>query len=427
MRVTIIAVGSRGDAQPYVALGMGLARAGHTVTVATHETFRDLVGDHGLQFASLAGDPRVVLGSADRWLATGRKRHMLPAAGEFFRRMRRLVDALLADYWRVAQGSDVLLYSAVAAPAWSVAERLEIPGVAAFLQPLHRTRYFPAIGVPGSIRLGGEFNEQTHAVAHQLAWQPVRGQINRWRRETLGLPPLARGASMLRATATLYGFSPLVVPVPPDWDATIHATGYWVLNRQPGWHPPRSLDAFLAAGPPPVSIGFGSMTPRQAGRLTAIALDALDRSHQRGVLLGGWGDLGAGALPPTVTSVREIPHEWLFPQMRAVVHHGGAGTTGAALRSGVPSVVVPLSFDQPYWASRVAALGAGPRAISRRRLTADGLAEAIIHTVSDEAMRDRAARLGSALRAEQGVDTAVALLERIAARWPGPRAGDVRG
>ena len=132
--------------------------------------------------------------------------------------------------------------------------------------------------------------------------------------------------------------------------------------------------AFLAAGPPPVYVGFGSMTPDRAEPLTAVALEALARTGQRGVLLSGWGSFGAGKLPPTVIAVRDVPHEWLLPQMRAVVHHGGAGTTGAALRAGVPSIVLPLGFDQPYWAARVTALGVGPRAdpaaqALRRRLS----------------------------------------------------------
>ncbi|MFI5249285.1 MAG: glycosyltransferase [Gemmatimonadales bacterium] len=419
MRVTIIGAGSRGDVQPYVALGRGLRAAGHEVTLATHETFREFVTGHGLAFAPVAGDPRAMVAAADRWIASGRNRHVLPVARDLLRRVRPLLTAWLSDFWRVAQGSDVLVFSPVATPAWSVAERLGIPGVAAYLQPLHRTRHFAAVGVPSSVSLGSGFNVATHILTQQLMWLPVRRQINAWRRDTLGLPAI-RGGGPLSHTRrvplfpTMYAFSSLVVPKPPDWDPAIRLTGYWVLPPDSSWRPPRELEAFLAAGPPPVYIGFGSMTPASAGRLTAIAVEALATSGQRGVLLGGWGAFGEGALPSSVIAVRDVPHEWLLPRMRAVVHHGGAGTTGAALRAGVPSIVVPLGFDQPFWGRRVHALGVGPRPISRRRLSASGLADAIRTATGDSAMRARAASLGAELRAERGVERAIAELAAIA-------------
>ena len=163
------------------------------------------------------------------------------------------------------------------------------------------------------------------------------------------------------------------------------------------------------------------MTPQDAGALTDVALESLARTGQRGVLSSGWGTLGAGALPPTVIAVRDVPHEWLLPRMRAVVHHGGAGTTGAALRAGVPSIIAPLGFDQPYWGRRVAELGVGPPPIPRRRLTIERLASAIDRAVRDEAMRRRAAELGAQLRTEHGVQAAVAVVEEIVDRW---RKGD---
>jgi sterol 3beta-glucosyltransferase len=362
-----------------------------------------------------------MVAAADRWIASGRNRHVLPVVRELLHRVRPLLAAWLSDFWRVAQGSDLLVFSPVATPAWSVAERLGIPGVAAYLQPLHRTREFAAVGVPISANLGSGFNLATHTLTQQFMWLPVRRQINAWRRDTLGLPAIRDGGPLSPARRvplfpTMYAFSPLVVPKPSDWDPAIRLTGYWVLPPDPAWRPPRELEAFLAAGPPPVYIGFGSMTPASAGHLTAIALDALAASGQRGVLLGGWGTFGEGALPSSVLAVRDVPHEWLLPRMRATVHHGGAGTTGAALRAGVPSIVVPLGFDQPFWGRRVYALGAGPRPISRRRLSASWLADAIRTAVSDSAMRARAASLGAALRAERGVENAITELMAIADR-----------
>lgn len=430
MRITIVTAGSRGDVQPYVALGLGLRRAGHDVRVATHETFRDFVAAHGLGFTPIAGDPRAILRgtAADAWLASGRNRSMLAFARELRRVAGPLVERSLADYWRACQGADVVLYSAVAGPSWHVAARLGIPSFAALLQPLSRTRAFPTVGLRGGRGLplplvGPALNYATHVAAEQAMWHSVRGRVNRWRVATLGLPPspfLGPFAEMRRGRApVLYGFSERVVPKPRDWGPEVRLTGWWVLEPDDAWRPAPELAAFLAAGPPPVYVGFGSMTPASAGRLTAIALEALERTGQRGVLLRGWGSLGDGDLPPWAIAVHDVPHEWLLPRTRAVVHHGGAGTTGAALRSGAPSIVVPLGFDQPFWGRRSAALGVGPDPIPRRALTADRLARAIDRAVRDEAMRERAAELGAALRTEDGVARAVEAVEETlaAGRW----------
>ena len=422
MRITIITVGSRGDAQPYAALGAGLARRGHDVTVATHEMFRPLVQAAGVAFAPIAGDPAAIVAAADRWVATGRMRDLVPGARYFIRAHAPLSKAMLMDYWRAGQGSDVLVYSNVAFPAWSVAERLAIPGIAAGLQPLHRTRAFPFIGLGGmnaapTHSLGAAFNETSYALAGWLVWESQRRYVSAWRTHVLDLPdtswrgPFGKDGAGGSGVPAIYGYSPLIVDRPADWPSTVHVTGYWPLPLAHDWRPPPALERFLEAGEPPVYIGFGSMTPQRAERLTALAVEALRLSEQRGILSSGWGELGSGTLPSSVCAVRDIPHEWLFPRMRAIVHHGGAGTTGAALRSGVPSVVTPLGFDQPYWGRRVVALGVGPEPVSRRRLTASRLAHAIDRAVRDSEMRSRAAALGERLRAERGIDRAIEVIE----------------
>ncbi|HEX2036809.1 MAG TPA: glycosyltransferase, partial [Chloroflexota bacterium] len=223
----------------------------------------------------------------------------------------------------------------------------------------------------------------------------------------------------------LYGYSRLVVPRPPDWPPDWHVTGYWALDSAtavPPWEPPAALAAFLDAGPPPVYVGFGSMAPRSAGHLTEAALQALRATGQRGILASGWAGLGAAsgaALPPEVFRIQEAPHDWLFPRMAAVVHHGGAGTTAAGLRAGVPAVVTPVFGDQPFWGQRVAALGAGPRPVPMRQVTAERLAGAIHQATTDARMRATAAGLGRRLRAEDGVAQAVRAVEQHLGATPG--------
>jgi sterol 3beta-glucosyltransferase len=238
--------------------------------------------------------------------------------------------------------------------------------------------------------------------------------INPWRVKTLGLPPMPWNGPFNHHYENrmpyLYGFSPSVVPRPDDWPAWHHISGYWFLDRDPSWSPPDALAHFLEAGPKPVSIGFGSMTGSGAVRLLKLAVEAIKQTGQRAVLLGGWADVASLDLPKTVFQIDAVPHDWLFPQVAAVAHHGGSGTTAAGLRAGVPSILVPFFGDQPYWGRRVHALGVGPMPIQRKALTAHKLAEAISQAVNDETMQAKASAMGERIRSEDGVGSAVAFI-----------------
>ena len=216
-----------------------------------------------------------------------------------------------------------------------------------------------------------------------------------------GRPPARRGP-------VLYGFSRHVVPLPTGRERPRHATGYWTLPAGPDWTPPPALAAFLSRPGPVVSIGFGSMAGGDPDATTALAVDAARRAGVRAVLLAGSGGLAATPETDDVFVADAVPHDWLFPRVDAVVHHGGAGTTGAAIQAGVPAVVVPFTVDQPFWASRVAALGVGPAPLPYGQLSAARLADALRQATTDKPMRDRARTLGAAVRAEDGVAAAVA-------------------
>jgi sterol 3beta-glucosyltransferase len=208
-----------------------------------------------------------------------------------------------------------------------------------------------------------------------------------------------------------HAYSQYVLPRPEDWPPNVHVTGYWFLDTDAGWTPPADLVEFLAAGEPPVYVGFGSMSDRNPEKNAGIVLEALAETGQRGVLHAGWGGLQAENIPDTVFAVEDIPHDWLFPRMAAVVHHGGAGTTAAGLRAGVPNITVPFFADQPFWGKCINRLGVGPPPIARDQLTPSRLANAIRQAVSDQEMQQRAGVLGEKIRGEDGVGTAVELIE----------------
>ena len=273
---------------------------------------------------------------------------------------------------------------------------------------------FPAAGWPLQANLGGLINRLSGHVMLQVIWQWYRPFVNEFR-QGLGLPPFS-GSSFyhtLSTTPLLGAYSPRVIPRPQDWPPSAHVTGYWLPEVQAEWQPPAELAAFLEAGDPPVYIGFGSMTGQNPQQSAALALEALRMSEQRGLLLTGWGGMETLSVPESVFVLDAAPHNWLFPRMMAVVHHGGAGTTAEALRAGVPQVIVPFIVDQPFWGKRIRDLGVAPKPIPRKKLTAAKLAEAIDTVVNKSRMRNRAASLGKDIRSEGGVGMAVHLIQKI--------------
>jgi sterol 3beta-glucosyltransferase len=218
-------------------------------------------------------------------------------------------------------------------------------------------------------------------------------------------------------------YSPLICPAPPDWPAWYHVTGTWFLDPPSDFRPPANLVDFLADGPPPVSVGFGSMVARDAERLTDLVVKALRLAGKRGILLGGWSGLGGHIDGSDMLAIGSVDHHWLFPQVAAVIHHGGSGTTASAIRAGVPSIVTPFFADQPFWARRVYELGVGPSPIPHQKLTVERLAATIRRATEDQRIRARAMKLGAAVQAEDGVGRAAAVFESYVENWSGDTVG----
>jgi len=423
MRIAVLSLGSRGDVQPQAALSAALAARGHEVRLISHGEYAELVAGKGVDFRALSGDIRAdFAGSAagQRMAASGRNPiTAIRAMVEMTRRQARDWGLQIRD---LAQGVDLLIPEMTAAfPGATLAEGWDIPWVQVCLQPIWRTRAFPSpMAPPLPFRLPGVLNRLHHDLVTQLMWQPFRSLVNESRREVadLGPWPLFGPFSRFRRERrpVLMAFSPHLVPPPSDWDAGITVTGYWFLDRPADWQPPPGLDAFIRSGSAPVYVGFGSMGIGDAEATTGAIIAAIRQAGCRAVVSAGWGGLRATDLPPEIFATEAVPHDWLFPQMAAIIHHGGAGTTAAALRAGVPSVLVPFMVDQFFWARRLRERGVAPPGIPHHRLTGAALGAALVRVLTDQALRARAADLGALIRAEDGLARAVARIEAVAQR-----------
>ena len=415
-RIAIVAIGSWGDVGPLITLGSGLAGAGYEVVLVTHAAYAEDATRAGLDFAPLSGDP-VAIPEDERgrqWLESGG--NGLRFALHLVRIARPLQRAVLDQAYAACRSCAAVLHTPFASFATHVAERLELPSIVVGQQPVTRTGAWRAFLVPDGLPLGRAGNRLSYRLMEQAMWQPYRSGFQRWRREA-GMPdagPFGPAARLYTGRVpVVYGFSSLVVTRPADWPAWHRAAGYWTAPARGSWdREDARVAAFLRDGPPPVFVGFGSMTSRNPQRVLARVVEALRVVGCRGLLAGA-----AGARPPLPEApdmlvAEGFSHARALPAVAAAVHHGGAGTVATSLTAGVPTVVVPFFADQFFWGRRVAALGAGPEPLPMARLDAPGLAGRLRAVLASPSMRERAAGLGARLRAEDGVAAAVALIDR---------------
>ncbi len=417
MHVLALTLGSRGDVQPYIALGTALRSRGHALTIATGKGFEDAIAAHGLRAASLDVDIQAMINDPEMQQALRTFSGKIKA----WRASKHLVRKILDEMWEVSREvrPDLIVYHVKGTAAPHIAEALGICAIPTFQIPaMVPTRAFASPLLPFS-ELGGFGNRLSHRFIVKMSSMFYAGLVRDWRRDELGLT--GSGPRNVvdgydpsgRVVPRLHGYSHHIIPRPDDWGEREEITGYWYLDQETDWGPPAGLSQFLDAGPPPVYIGFGSMPSEDAEELTHLVMDAVIASGERAILATGWGGLTDSAAPETVHLLDAAPHDWLFPRCAAVIHHGGSGTTHEGLRWGRPTFISPVFGDQPFWGRRVAMLGAGPPPIAQKKLTSEALCQAI-HAMQDPAMIAQAEEIGVAMRTERGADAAAESLIRHA-------------
>jgi sterol 3beta-glucosyltransferase len=409
MNITILTYGSRGDVQPFVALARGLQKNGHVVKLAAPHKFDELVTSHGISFVPLAGDPEEISRLINN-AGTNPARVVTVMWNYIF----SIAPQVSCTAFPACEGADLIIHSflfTVGAHSW--AREHNIPDVSVQTFPMFApTREFSNVSAPNIP--SGALSYFSHWFATQVFWHGGNSGYGSVRRANPDIPfpkklywPFDSCPPHLR-TPLLFAYSSNILPRPSDWDEHVYVTGYFFLTEE-AYEPPAVLSDFLSMGIPPVCISFGSMVNRKAKHIDQIVQDALKRTNNRGIILSGWGGITHQS-SKDLLYLESTPHDWLLPKCKMIIHHGGAGTTSAGLRAGIPNVVVPFTADQPFWGNRVHAMGVGPKPILVKNLSVDKLVRAIVQAETKPA-RERAQLIGQGIRSEDGVKNAIELIE----------------
>lgn len=403
MKLVLLTYGTEGDARPLAALGRALCEAGHVVCLLGDVRTLGVAHALGVPAVPLSGDIRELFAEWGKNGPRGTARALVALT-------KGNTAAWMRETLAAAAGCDAIVTSGLAGfVGLSVAERLGVPAIGAGTIPLTPSREFPSPFLPPAC-IPAWLNRPSLDVTNRLFWLAFKQTLNDARAEVLGLPPRK---SLWTDHPMLYGISPSLLPPPADWPANARLCGQWVPPGGERHAPSADLLRFLAAGAAPIYVGFGSMTGIDMPRMLEAVTRALD--GRRAVFWPGWNGMGNAELPENVLRIDATPHDWLFPRMAAVLHHGGSGTTHSAARSGKPSIVMPFAGDQPFWAGRLCRLGVAPPALSTARPDPGALAAAF-DFVAREPVVARAAELGRRIAGEDGLATAVQAIEELLAK-----------
>ena len=414
MKITMIALGSTGDVRPFILLGKELSSRGHAITIAAFSRFARDVSEAGFRFFPLCGDAESFI---SRVMQPGS--NALTYLPHVERELKHVAPLLISDLCQSCEDTDALICNFFGSVYYSIAEKYNIPCIQTYYFPMDPNREIP-MSTFRNQRMAPWMNLASYKMGYFLLGTAEKHFLNTWRKEnslSLRKPDTAPDYRIgSHIVPVVYAISPQFIPRPKEWNEHIYMSGFWFDDHPEPWSPPESLQQFLSSGSQPVYIGFGSMKNKYVSRLLTVVLRALHATGIRAVIATGWNGRNLKSTRQ-VYFIDYIPHDWLFPKVLAVVHHGGAGTTAAGLRYGRPTLILPFGGDQSFWGYHIHRSGCGPRPIPCQRVSVENLTKALLKLVGKPEYRLTAEKLGEAIRQENGTCRAADLIEKEITGW----------
>jgi sterol 3beta-glucosyltransferase len=423
MKIAITTLGSRGDLQPYIALGLGLKKVGYDVLIISAKNEEDFVRNYGLNFYALDVDIQQLMeGNSDvQEMAKGNNPiKFIVSHLKGSKNLKKLMVKTQGEIWNACLDADLIIFHPGMPIGYFIAELNNKKSVLVNPFPVVATKDYPSVLFYTFPRLGRTFNLLTHVIFYKVFWALAKSSIEGFWKESIGkkvdfsaspiLQQIKRGKPVINA------YSPLIFQASKEWGDNIQTVGSLIIENESNFTPSKELEDFIKNGEPPVFIGFGSMKDLNSFTQTfEIISEAVTKTKQRAVIGLGWTKNSfSGVLPDNIFLIENIPFSWLFPQMKLVVHHGGAGTTAAGLTAGKPTIIIPHMADQPAWGLRVYELGVGSKPITRKSLTAEKLGKAITFALQPKIV-EAANRLGQAMRNEHSLEKAINIIDHYMA------------
>ena len=415
MNLTMLSIGSTGDVRPFILLGKELASRGHRVTIAAFPQFQQTVHHASLHFFPLDGDAEKMIGAIMKPDTNG-----LSYLPRLMKNIRLILPGLLRSMTESCQNADAMVCNFFGSVYYSIAEMYDIPCIQVDFFPMDQTKEIPISSIRNQ-RLGYGANIASYKLGYLIMSCVEKYCLSSWRKSN----DLKAGKLRMHpdyqlgthSVPVIYAISPSFLPRPAEWGDRIYMSGFWFEEHPEPWQPAENLESFLDAGSPVVYIGFGSMNSGDMNRLLTILIRAVRAANVRAVISLGWIGRQLKSTSRIMFVNEYVPHDWLFPRVDAVIHHGGAGTTSAGLKYGKPTLIIPFAGDQPFWGDRICRNGCGPKPLPRENLTIRKLVSAILDLLSQNKYSENARAMAEKMKNEHGVRNAADIIEKEITAW----------